>query len=70
MRSCSLDKYYEYTGQLLQPVLESLDTLLDSSDTIGDVPLVNGADQIYNNVVDILREGANMFVPKHKKIFL
>ena len=70
MRSCSLRQILRvHTGQLLQPVLESLDTLLDSSDTIGDVPLVNGADQIYNNVIDILREGANMFVPKHKKSF-
>jgi len=64
-----LGKYYEYTGQLLQPVLESLVTLLNCSDTIGAASLVNGVDQIYNNVVDILREGANKFIPKHNKSF-
>ena len=62
-----LHLYYEHTSLLLQPVLANIDALLESSFAEDDMLYVNGADQIYCNVVNILRESANLYIPKHKK---
>jgi len=63
-----LEHYYEHTRLLLEPILESINNLLENCD-IESEAAVRNVDQIYNNVVDVLRESANLFIPKHKKSF-
>jgi hypothetical protein len=62
-----LDKYYEQTRLLLQPVLDDLNNLVDSSVRLDNKSIADGADCIYNNAVDALRSSANLFIPKHRK---
>ena len=65
------DLYYDHTRQLLQPVSTDLDNLIDCSinRSIDVDSLIYGVDRIYKGVVEILRDCANMFIPKHKKNF-
>jgi len=63
-----LERYYEHTRQLLEPILESTYNLLDNCDVKSEAAVRN-AEQIYENVVEVLRESANLFIPKHRKSF-
>jgi hypothetical protein len=58
--------YYENTRQLCEPLLYRLNDLLNNNDAQS---VVNSVDDLYNNLVSILRESANQYIPKHKKNF-
>ena len=64
-----LESYYEHTRLLLQPVLDSLDTLVVSAACIEYDSIAAQADAIYTCVVDALRVSANLFIPKQTKNF-
>jgi hypothetical protein len=59
--------YYERTRQLCEPVLDSLNHLIDNAEDPSCIHFVANVDKVYNNLIDILRESANTCIPKHKK---
>jgi len=56
--------YYKYTGDYLVPLLMELDTMLNSNDYNN-----TQIDALYSNVVSILINAENLFVPRHNKTF-
>ena len=65
-----LEYYYECTRQSLLPVLDVLNNLADNSASCdNNAAIVNGIDNVYDRVVECLRNSANMFIPKRKKNF-
>ena len=58
--------YYNDTRQLLQPVLDDINTndlsLFDSSEGVHEF-----AGNIYDRTVNVLQEFADFYIPKHKK---
>jgi exonuclease III len=61
--------YYENTRLHLEPVLASLNLLLDETHDLYDSVTISFVDQVYDKVIDILRESANLFIPKHHKSY-
>lgn len=61
--------YYESTRQRLEPVLAILNTLLDDSQDLYDPLTFRCVDDIYERIVGILCDSANLFIPKHKKSY-
>ena len=59
--------YYHYTGINLQPVMADIDDLLNADNASVDVRL--RIDIIYSNLVKVLHDGANLFVPAKNKSF-
>ena len=56
--------YYKYTGDYFVPLLTELDTVLNSNDYNN-----TQIDELYSNVVSILINAENSFVPRHNKTF-
>jgi hypothetical protein len=69
MDHAPLDKYYEHTRLLLQPVLLDLDDLSASSDYFENASVLEYIDHVYVGVTAALTSSANLFVPKHGKNF-
>jgi hypothetical protein len=68
MGSRRISIIYEFTRCNLQPVLDQLTSLqYDEPQSKDDVK--NHIDAIYNEIVTILTSGANLYVPRHHKIF-
>jgi hypothetical protein len=61
------DLYYDHSLLLLQPVLDELDSLLNSS--VNKDTLSVNIDRIYNGLIESLRQCAKTFIPKHKSNF-
>jgi len=59
-----IDKYYAQTHVLLQPLLDDVNALIDSSSWMDCQSTTDCADHIYEGVVDALRLSAHMFIPK------
>ena len=59
--------YYERTRQLCEPVLNSLNNLIDNSGDLSCTNFIAGIDHVYSTLVAALRESANYCIPKHKK---
>jgi exonuclease III len=62
--------YYDHTRQLLEPVLVSLDNLIERTNAMChmcDDQTFEDIDRIYNNIVDSLCTSAKLYIPKHKK---
>ena len=64
-----LDQYYELTRQTLQPVYDSLCSFLNNVNITDSTDVCHSVDQIYQNVVDGLRECAHSTIPKHTNSF-
>ena len=64
-----LISYYEYTRCSLTPIQERLDNFLITIDTKTDLDCRLAIANYYNDIVDILIEGANAFVPLHRNNF-
>lgn len=64
-----IDKYYEHTRLLLQPVYDDLNSFIDRFDDLDEQTVVDNIESIYANVVAALRSSANNFIPKHRKNF-
>jgi Reverse transcriptase (RNA-dependent DNA polymerase)/Endonuclease/Exonuclease/phosphatase family len=62
-----LDLYYEHTRQLLEPVLVSLDNLIERTYALRDEQTFVEIDQVYNIIVDSLCSSAKLCIPKHTK---
>ena len=59
---------YEYTGRLLMPLLVEVERTLSSANDYNDLPVF--IDHIYDEIVQILVNGANEYVPRYHKNFL
>ena len=64
-----IDKYYAQTYLVLQPLLDEVDVLIDSSASMDCQSIASSADYIYERVVDGLRFCAHKFIPKRKRNF-
>ena len=64
-----IDKYYAQTYLVLQPLLDEVSALIDSSAWMDCQSITDSADHIYEKVVDGLRFCAHMFIPKRKRNF-
>ena len=64
-----LDLYYQYTYQLLQPVLEELNDVVDNLAVCDSELIINRINRVYDRVVESLRDCANMLIPKRRKNF-
>ena len=64
-----LDKYYEYTRQMLQPVYDDLIALAGRYRSLDVKIVADKIDSIYNSFTSALRISAEIFIPKHKKNF-
>jgi hypothetical protein len=65
----SLDKYYEHTRLLLQPILLDLDNTIANADYFENVSVLEYIDHVYVGVTAALTSSAYLFVPKHGKTF-
>ena len=63
-----LSQYYTETGSLLQSLLPSLNNAEDNLSCSPDGAQVY-VEQIHDKIVNILRNSANSFIPKHKANF-
>ena len=64
-----LDKYYEQTRLLLEPVLDKLIGLEGNLSSLDHSSITDAVDGVYNDLVDGWRFSASVFIPKHKKNF-
>ena len=64
-----LDKYYEHTRLLLQPVYDDLNALAGHYRNLDVKIVADKIDSIYNSFVSVLRISAEIFIPKHRKNF-
>lgn len=64
-----LQLYYEQTRLGFEPVLEDLNALIDSYDSISGGDVVCCIDGVYNRVVSVLQDCSNATIPKYKKNF-
>jgi hypothetical protein len=60
--------FYEFTRCNLLPVLDRLTSLQYDKQKLKD-DVNNHIDDIYNSIVAVLTSGANLYVPRHQKIF-
>ena len=65
---CDGALYYEYTGRLLMPLLLEVEQTLSTANDYNDLPVF--IDHIYDEIVQILVNGANEYVPRYHKNFL
>ena len=64
-----IDNYYAQTHLLLQPLLDDVNALIDSSAWMDCQSITDCADHIYDGVVDALRLSAHMFILNENVIF-
>jgi len=64
-----LDKYYEQTRVLLDPVDNDLNVLIADCHKMSSDCVADEIDKLYDNVVSALQSSANLFIPKRKQNF-
>lgn len=61
--------YYERTRELLQPVLDELNSLFDNMPLLPRSVIIENVDRLYDTLINSLRSSSNIFIPKRKKNF-